>query len=194
MILIKRYPNRKLYDTEAKQYITLEGIEGLIRQGHDVQVLDHASGEDLTSVTLTQIIFEMEKKESGFLPHSFLAGLIQAGGSSLGSLQKKLLSSVNYLHLVDEEIQRRIQELQKLGEITEREAQQLLDKLVNWQHKPPEEVHTSIEYLETKVSLVEDHLIKRHLPTRSEVQNLYQQLSTLEAKLDQLTTNAPNEK
>jgi polyhydroxyalkanoate synthesis repressor PhaR len=56
MPLIKRYPNRKLYDTEAKSYITLEGVAALIRNGEDVQVIDHESGEDLTTLTLTQII------------------------------------------------------------------------------------------------------------------------------------------
>ncbi|MGD8806379.1 MAG: polyhydroxyalkanoate synthesis regulator DNA-binding domain-containing protein, partial [Chloroflexota bacterium] len=61
MILIKRYPNRKLYNTEAKQYVTLEGIAELIRQGQEVQITDHQTGEDLTAVTLTQIIFEQEK-------------------------------------------------------------------------------------------------------------------------------------
>ena len=68
MTMIKRYPNRKLYDTEAKQYITLSGIAELIRQGGDIQVSDYATGEDLTALTLSQIIFEQEKKQSGFLP------------------------------------------------------------------------------------------------------------------------------
>ena len=80
MRLIKRYPNRKLYDTEDKMYVTLNGIAELIRDGHDVQVVDHTSGEDLTAVTLTQIIFEQEKRQSGFLPRSVLTGLVQAGG------------------------------------------------------------------------------------------------------------------
>ena len=53
MPLIKRYPNRKLYDTEAKQYVTLEQIAELIRSGKDVQVIDHESGEDLTALTLS---------------------------------------------------------------------------------------------------------------------------------------------
>ena len=67
MPIIKRYPNRKLYDTEAKKYITLDGIAELIRQGEEVVVIDHTTNEDLTAVTLTQIIFEQEKKSSGFL-------------------------------------------------------------------------------------------------------------------------------
>ena len=54
MLVIKRYPNRKLYDTEAKRYITLDGIAELIRQGAEVRVIDHTTDEDLTAVTLTQ--------------------------------------------------------------------------------------------------------------------------------------------
>ncbi|MCK5314811.1 MAG: polyhydroxyalkanoate synthesis regulator DNA-binding domain-containing protein, partial [Anaerolineales bacterium] len=74
MLNIKRYPNRKLYDTEAKQYITLDEIADLIRQGQEIRVTDNVTGEDLTAVTLSQIIFEQEKKQSGFLPRSVLTG------------------------------------------------------------------------------------------------------------------------
>ncbi len=63
MRVIKRYPNRKLYDTEGKQYISLERIAGLIRGGEDIHVVDHATHEDLTTVTLTQVIFEQEKRQ-----------------------------------------------------------------------------------------------------------------------------------
>ena len=63
---IKRYPNRKLYDTEAKRYVTLDELAGLIQAGADIQVIDHESGEDLTNVTLTQVVLEQQKKSSGF--------------------------------------------------------------------------------------------------------------------------------
>jgi polyhydroxyalkanoate synthesis repressor PhaR len=92
MPVIKRYPNRKLYDTEAKQYVTLEAIAALIRQGEEIQVVDHTTGEDLTAITLSQIIFEQEKKLSGFLPQAVLTGLIQAGGDTLSALRRTLAS------------------------------------------------------------------------------------------------------
>ncbi len=78
-IIIKRYQNRKLYDTSAKRYITQEGIAELIRLGNDVQIIDNVTEEDLTNVTLMQIIMEKEKKKSGFLPLSILVSLIQVG-------------------------------------------------------------------------------------------------------------------
>ncbi len=90
MPVIKRYPNRKLYNTDAKQYITLDGIAALIRQGQEVSVVDHTTGEDLTAVTLAQIIVEQEKRQGGILPHSLLASLIQAGGEAMHTLRRTL--------------------------------------------------------------------------------------------------------
>jgi len=77
---IKRYPNRKLYNTDTKQYITLDELAELIRDGQELEVVDNASGEDLTVLTMTQILFEQVKKQAGFLPRTLLTGLIQAGG------------------------------------------------------------------------------------------------------------------
>jgi len=56
--VIKRYSNRKLYDTQESRYVTLEELEEMIRAGKELQVLDAATGEDLTSVTLAQILLE----------------------------------------------------------------------------------------------------------------------------------------
>ncbi len=93
MVTIKRYPNRKLYNTDTKKYITLDGISDLIRDGVEVEVVDHATGEDLTALTLSQILFEREKKSvSGFLPHAVLTGLVKAGGETLASLRRTLAS------------------------------------------------------------------------------------------------------
>ncbi len=83
MPLIKRYPNRKLYNTEAKAYVTLDEIAEMIRAGRDVHVVDHETGDDLTSLTLTQIILEQEKKSTGFMPRSLLTTIIRAGGDTL---------------------------------------------------------------------------------------------------------------
>lgn len=92
MIVIKRYPNRKLYDTQAKQYITLDRIAEIIREGQEVQVIDHTTGEDITALTLSQVILEQEKRQSGFLPHALLTSLIQIGGEQLDTIQRNLIS------------------------------------------------------------------------------------------------------
>ena len=75
-IVIKKYPNRRLYDTSASRYINLEDIAVFIRQGKDVQVVDAQSGEDLTRVTLTQIIVDDAKQQPTGLPLELLKQLI----------------------------------------------------------------------------------------------------------------------
>ena len=91
MPIIKRYPNRKLYDTEAKRYVTLESIAVMIQSGGDVQIIDHETGEDLTNLTLSQIIFEQEKKGSSLLPRSLLTNLVRAGNDTLDQVRRTIL-------------------------------------------------------------------------------------------------------
>lgn len=60
--LIKKYANRKLYDTNTSRYITLEGIADLVRDGHEIQVVDRDTGQDLTKVILSQLVLSAEKR------------------------------------------------------------------------------------------------------------------------------------
>jgi polyhydroxyalkanoate synthesis repressor PhaR len=80
--VIKRYANRKLYDTQRSRYVTLDQIAEMIRSGEDVKIVDNNSKEDLTAITLAQIIFEEEKKSS-FMPLAALRNIIQNGGQSI---------------------------------------------------------------------------------------------------------------
>lgn len=80
---IKRYANRKLYDTKDSRYVTLDQIADMIREGEDIVVIDNSTKDDLTSVTLAQIIFEEEKRKESFLPLAALRKIIQGGGESL---------------------------------------------------------------------------------------------------------------
>ncbi len=181
MPVIKRYPNRKLYDTEAKAYITLEQIGSLIREGQDVEVVDHASGEDLTALTLTQVILEQERKRSGFLPQTVLAGLIQAGGERLSSLRHALASPLELAHHVDEEIEQRLQALISRGELAAEEGRRLRDKLLGQGYRPTETSLPSEQALERALQ-------KRGVPTQDDLQQILEQLETLAASLDQLST------
>lgn len=88
--IVKRYANRKLYDTERSCYVTLEDISLMIKEGAEVKVVDNKSGEDLTTVTLAQIIFETEKKNS-FMPLTLLRSLIQ---DSTTGLREQTLSGL----------------------------------------------------------------------------------------------------
>ena len=77
-VVIKKYENRRLYDTSSSRYVNLEDLAELVRQGVDVQVVDAKTGEDLTRVTLTQIIMEDAKDQPSGLPLELLRQLIVA--------------------------------------------------------------------------------------------------------------------
>jgi polyhydroxyalkanoate synthesis repressor PhaR len=77
-VVIKKYANRRLYDTSASRYINLEDIAAMVRNGKDVQVLDASTGEDVTRVTLTQIIVEDARGQPSGLPLELLRQLIVA--------------------------------------------------------------------------------------------------------------------
>jgi polyhydroxyalkanoate synthesis repressor PhaR len=84
--IIKRYANRKLYDTQHSRYVTLDQISEMIRNGDDVKIIDNKTKEDLTTVTLAQIIFEEEKKQRSFLPLQAMRNIIQHGGESFAQM------------------------------------------------------------------------------------------------------------
>ena len=73
--LIKKYANRKLYDTRTSRYVTLEGIAELVRNGHEIKVVDRDNGHDLTQVILSQIVLSQEKHGP--------ARLMDAGGEAI---------------------------------------------------------------------------------------------------------------
>ncbi|MBK1659383.1 polyhydroxyalkanoate synthesis repressor PhaR [Paracraurococcus ruber] len=90
-VVVKKYANRRLYNTESSSYVTLEDLAGMVRQGRDFIVFDAKSGEDITRSVLTQIIVEEESKGRNLLPESFLRHLIGFYGDSLQSVLPRYL-------------------------------------------------------------------------------------------------------
>ncbi len=88
--IIKRYQNRKLYDTQQSCYVTLDDIAKMIRTNEEVMVIDNKSKNDITAATLTQIIFEAEKKASQYAPLFTLREIIQNGNGSISNYLAKL--------------------------------------------------------------------------------------------------------
>jgi polyhydroxyalkanoate synthesis repressor PhaR len=81
-ILIKRYANRKLYNTQTSRYITLKGIADLIEADHEVRVIDNETGEDITSVALSQILVDSERSNTS-VPDSLLSQLMERGSDAI---------------------------------------------------------------------------------------------------------------
>src|SRR5579883_562938 len=91
MVTVKKYGNRRLYDTGESRYVTIEELADKIRKGADVQVVDAKSGQDLTQATLTQIIVE-SRRAARLLPVPLLVQLIRMGDDALADFLGRWMS------------------------------------------------------------------------------------------------------
>jgi polyhydroxyalkanoate synthesis repressor PhaR len=132
--LIKRYESRKLYDTEESRYVSLEEMAEWIRGGHEVKVVDNATGADVTAQMLTQIILDEGRKGTAFLPSELLHELVRAG-------QKAVESGVEQVqHRMDRFLQSSIDRLAPV-----RKAREEMDRL----RERLEQLEGSLTHLET---------------------------------------------
>lgn len=92
-VIIKKYANRRLYNTETSSYITLDLLSQMTREGREFVVVDAKSGEDITHNVLTQIIMEEEQRGKNMLPVNFLRQLIAMYGDSMQSMVPQYLEA-----------------------------------------------------------------------------------------------------
>ena len=184
MPVIKRYSNRKLYDTESRRYVTLDELGEFIRRGEDVRVVDHTTGEDLTSVTLMQVIYEEEKKIGGLLPQVFLTRLIRTGGNTVNALRGRL-AALDPFQVVDEEIRRRVDALVEQGRLGDEEGARLKDLLLR-QSQKAEAVHIPVQGEDQPVSEPTSAPVEEEPVDPQEVEALLRQVEFLEQELQRL--------
>lgn len=98
-LVLKKYSNRRLYDTRNSRYVTLEDVSTMIRSGEQVQIQDATTGEDVTAFILTQIVLEAAKQKNSLLPVSVLHLIVRYGDNALGEFFEKYFQKTiqNYL-------------------------------------------------------------------------------------------------
>lgn len=130
--MIKKYQNRKLYDTKNSCYITLEDIAKMVKMGEEVRVVDNKSKNDVTSVILTQILVDQEKATKSILPLTMLRDIIQKGeGSLFDFIQRYVLLGVNSTQEKLAEAERYVNRLVERGDLSKSEAKSLLKEVEN---------------------------------------------------------------
>jgi polyhydroxyalkanoate synthesis repressor PhaR len=147
--VIKRYTNRKLYDTVESRYVTLDEIAQMVKAGTEVQVLDNRTKEDLTSVTLAQIIFEEEKKTSKMSLRT-LKDLIRHGGERAAQIVEDTQAELRgRVEAVRQAAEQRVQTILKTGQQTTDRAKELVvasqDSVAQFQKRVDERVRTAVE-------------------------------------------------
>ncbi len=156
--IIKRYNNRKLYDTTASRYVKLEDILKMVMDGEDVRIIDNDSGRDLSGITMVQILFEELKKKKGLVSFTALKNLLRLSGGSISELLEELFSSDSPL----------LTEIKGKG-------RKKLDELYSWLDKKIESALPSIAQI---TSMKDDF---RELKER--VESLEKELSRLKKRL-----------
>lgn len=134
--VIKRYENRKMYDTEESRFITLKRIRDLIRQGETVKIVEKGTGNDITSNTLTQIILEEDRKGKAFIPVKILHDVIRWGNDVLDTGVDQVMHSFD--EIVENSIKRLLpvagtKEIEKLRsqiELLEKKIEKLSTKQI----------------------------------------------------------------
>src|SRR3990172_7572407 len=179
--IIKRYTNRKLYDTVESRYVTLDEIAEMVKAGTEVRIIDNRTKEDLTSVTLAQIIFEEEKKTSKMSLRT-LKDLIRHGGERAAQIVEDTQAELRgRVEAVRQAAEQRVQTLIKTGQQTSDAAKEMVaasqEALAQYQRRIDERVRTAFE----SMSSLSD--VRRELTELSDrIGGLGRQLQELEKK------------
>lgn len=167
--VIKRYPNRKLYDTMESCYVTLDDIGQMIKEGEDIQVVDNTTREDLTSMTLAQIIFEEEKKRKNPALLLTLKDIIRSSAETLrGFAQKSYENSIREFSHVKDEVNDFVDRVGSKGLLSPNDRHNLLAIIRNFievKVKPTMKnvknipvVKSELKQLQSKINHIEQHL------------------------------------
>jgi len=171
MQIIKKYANRKLYHTNQKQYITLDGIARLVQDGAPVQILDNETSEDITSSILAQVVLQARGRSAPQIPTQLLTGLIQIGGDTLSNLRRTLFSSLGGNDLIDAEISRRVDHLVAEGALSAEDGTRWRLLLLRSEFNP---------------DAADAHAEQPEVPSRNDVVRLHSQVDALAEIVDQL--------
>ncbi|RME42606.1 MAG: transcriptional regulator [Deltaproteobacteria bacterium] len=185
MKIIKRYQNRKLYDTGTSSYVTLEDIAEMVKRGEEIQVLDNKTKEDLTAVTLSQILFEEQKKQKSRLPLGLLKRMIQFPAESLHELFEYLSTNVQGVGHLKEEADRYLQKRRSGGEASSAGEEEPHPSLGEFLSVP----QRNLDLLQKKIDerfRIAFAKISGLDELRQEMETLRADLARLEARLDRL--------
>lgn len=159
--VIKRYANRKLYDVQESHYVTLEGLEELIRAGKEISVVDANSGEDQTSVTLAQIILENERNRRAALPTAFLHQLIKHGETWQDFVQTSLRASMEGIITSQREADRIFREWAARAGLFPPEKGAASEEKAQEPAPESESLRSEVEALKEKLRVLEEKLNRK---------------------------------
>ncbi len=179
MHLIKRYSNRKLYDASDRRQITLDGIARLVTSGDDVKVTDNDSGEDITTVILTEILLERERESTGPFSKSILTGLVRAGTATFEQF-RRTIQGAGIVQLAEQEVERVINTWVEIGHMTEQEVLRTVEDVIDRRRKTRGE---GDDFVEERLAMA---LREANVASREEMERLAAQVHGLSVQVNNL--------
>ncbi len=171
--LIKKYSNRRMYDTKTSQPITLSQLAELIKRGEEIQVRDHQTHKDLTSITLIQILLGQEKDEKGLFPTLLRELIKKRENSILELLPTSLFAALNGALFSVEKASEIVRELVNKKGVSKAEGEKLLEGLLTRIQENKKALEREIEEkLKKEIRDVENLYRREILELRKNVQSL----------------------
>jgi polyhydroxyalkanoate synthesis repressor PhaR len=176
--LIKKYANRKMYDTKDKRYISKKALAELIRDGAAVQIIDHPTGKDITAEVVSQLLGDEGGAAHRKVPANVLMEFLRKGSEAFSDFARRNAHLwQNAVHMAEDEVDRLVGRMVRNRELTRKEGarlkQQILSHSENLRRWVGERVDKGFAEVQTKMNLA----------TREEVEKLNKKLKAMEKKL-----------
>ena len=178
---IKKYANRKLYDTTDKKYVSMDSLSKLIRSGKEISIIDNETGEDLTASIVSRLIARNKGEDKKAVSSGLLIQLFRKGGGALTDYAKKYVSIwQSAFTMAEDEVDRLVNMLVKNKEISKSEGSRLKNEITG--------------YTDSVKGWIADNVDKRinevlgvmKLPTKDQISALTKRIDRLEKRLKQL--------
>ena len=179
---IKKYANRKLYDTTDKRYISLKRLSELIKAGEEVQIIDNTNGEDITSSIVSRLLARDKKEvKEDEVPPGLLFDLLRKGGGAVSDYAQKYASFwKSAMNLAEDEGDKLIKRLVKNKELTSAEAGKLKKEIVGYAGNMKSWISETVD------RRVKDVMGKMNLATKEQIAELTEKVEALAKKIEKL--------
>lgn len=178
---IKKYANRRMYDSTDKKYVSMEDIAALVKDGQAVSIIDSTTGEDLTVAVLTQLLATETPDEGDLSPQGLIADLLRKGGETISGLAEK--SNVFWrsaLDTAEDEFDKLVDAFVKEREASKAEGRSFRAEVTGYAESLRNWINANVD------ARINEVLAKTHLATRDEIEALNDKVDLLTEQVDEL--------
>ena len=180
-ILITRYSSRRLYNTNSSEYVTLEEISALIKNGKNIKIIDKQTGEDLTKQYLLQIISDIENKDGNVLPENMLTEIIKSYNNATEKIMPDMVAKTFEFYQNQQSEFLKHLNTKSVNPFTDKSSSDLMQ---DWQSKQFELMKDFLKPWEKNESSENSSTKKSSLSDKDEIETLKKQMSELKEELN----------